>query len=138
MTDVVRYQYPTTAEIRGRMKLARGIGFNPLMGVFFVSEAEQGLFHTARRLYDALQAALCDLDLYVGKEPTLSEEALHEHEEAVRRRIAQDLNRAGRPEFPTGERPDLIVATTRAIDIRLIADGPAAPYWVPEGGDSRG
>lgn len=77
-----------------------------------------------------------ELAKYVGKEPTLAEEALYRHEQQVRARIAQDVNRAERPVFAKGEDPVTVVKTTRAIDIRLIEMGPAAPYWVPEGGAS--
>ena len=56
-------------------------------------------------------------------------------EAALRDEIAGDVNRADRPEFPTGERPDLIVRTTRAIDIHIIEMADRAPYWVPEGGE---
>lgn len=58
-------------------------------------------------------------------------------EEWLRRRIAQDVNRARRPVFAAGESTELVVRTTRAIDIRLIELGPAAPYWVPEAGEPR-
>lgn len=61
--------------------------------------------------------------------------AIREKDARLRARIAQDVNRADRPEFPTGERPDLIVRSTRAIDIHIIEMGPYAPYWVPEGGE---
>jgi enoyl reductase-like protein len=55
-----------------------------------------------------------------------------------RERIAQDVNRARRPVFAKGETPENVAKTTRAIDIRLIEMGPAAPYWVPEAGEPRG
>jgi hypothetical protein len=52
-------------------------------------------------------------------------------EQALRDEIAQDVHRADRPRFPATENPELVVKTTRAIDIRLIELGHQAPYWVP-------
>jgi len=80
-----------------------------------------------------------ELAKYVGHEPTLAEEARYAHEQELRARIAQDVNRADRPTFAAGEDPELVVKTTRAIDIRLIQMGDQAPYWVPqpEAGDPR-
>lgn len=49
----------------------------------------------------------------------------------ARTQIAQEVNRARKPEFAAGEDPALVVKTTRAIDIRLIEMGDQAPYWVP-------
>lgn len=93
-----------------------------------------------RRLMDA-EARIAELEAelakYVGHEPTLAEEALYAHEQQVRARVAQDVNRADRPVFAKSEDPELVVKTTRAIDICLIEMGPAAPYWVPEAGESR-
>ena len=55
-------------------------------------------------------------------------------EQALRDEIAQDVNRADRPRFATTENPELVVKTTRAVDIRLIRMGHQAPYWVPRPG----
>lgn len=52
-------------------------------------------------------------------------------EQALRDEIAQDVNRADRPRFAATENPELVVKTTRAIDVRLITLGYQAPYWVP-------
>lgn len=77
MSAVAKYVWPTTAEVRGRMRMAREIEFESLPSAFFGSENEQRLFHLARRLHQALHATLADLDLYVGKEPTQAEEMQH-------------------------------------------------------------
>jgi len=53
-------------------------------------------------------------------------------EERMRRQIADDIHRARRPQFPATERPDLVVATTRAIDVRIAAHGNEAPYAVAD------
>ena len=53
--------------------------------------------------------------------------------EKERERIADDLHRADRPAFAATEDPDLVVRTTRAIDIRLAMQGSQAPYYVAPG-----
>lgn len=53
--------------------------------------------------------------------------------EKHRNEFADDLHRADRPSFATGEDPDLVVRTTRAIDLRLIEQGSQAPYYVAPG-----
>lgn len=50
-----------------------------------------------------------------------------------RDKIVGDVNRAERPTFATGEDPDLVVRTTRSIDLRLIKEGDQAPYYVAPG-----
>lgn len=52
----------------------------------------------------------------------------------TRQEIADDVHQAEPPQFAESERPDLVVKTTRAIDVRLIDKGRGAPYYVaPEG-----
>jgi hypothetical protein len=70
---------------------------------------------------------------------TLSSEQSHQNKvrylveqikSKLRHEIANDVNRAERPVFAANENPDLVVRTTRAIDIRLIEMGAYAPYYV--------
>lgn len=73
---------------------------------------------------------------------TMSGEQFHQNEvrhlveqikAKLRDEIASDVNRAERPVFAANENPDLVVRTTRAIDIRLIEMGADAPYYVTPG-----
>lgn len=58
-------------------------------------------------------------------------EPIRRLEQALRDEIAYDVHRADRPTFAATENPELVVKTTRAIDVRLIELGHQAPYWVP-------
>lgn len=55
---------------------------------------------------------------------------------ALREEIADDIHRAELPVFAVNERPDLVAKTVRAVDVRLVSMGYAAPYWVAKGGQS--
>lgn len=54
----------------------------------------------------------------------------------VRSEIADDVHRAALPAFAATENPELAAKTVRAVDVRLIAMGYAAPYFVAKGGTS--
>jgi hypothetical protein len=66
-----------------------------------------------------------------GVTADLLAEPIRRLEEALRDEIAYDVHRANRPVFAATENPELVVKTTRAIDVRLIEMGHQAPYWVP-------
>lgn len=134
MTDSTTSMQQRRARLDAAKALRFTTGINPATGVFD-TPVERELYRLAGTCWNHMQGLIADLDLYVGHEPTLAEEALYEHEQALRARIAEDVNRARRPVFADGERPDVVVRTTRAIDVRIVTDGPDAPYWVPEGGD---
>lgn len=87
------------------------------------AEGEVALYRNyLKATLDEMGRLRAQLDLYVG------------HEQRLRQRIAQDVNRADAPKFPAEETPEEVARTVRAIDIRLILMGSEAPYWVPEGG----
>jgi hypothetical protein len=157
--------YPSTAEIRARLDAVRvrhakatggrwGVDPEGALGPDTVASECGGYEHVIGNFYfgdgDSAEAdreftlnahadvadLLALLDLYVGHEPTLTEEALYVHGEKVRSEIADDLHRADVPTFAATEDPVLVVKTTRAIDVRLVSDGTSAPYYVaPQAGD---
>ena len=76
---------------------------------------------------------LAELAKYVGQEPTLEEEALHEHEEQLREKVADEIWRAPKPQFAANENADMVWRTTRSIYERLARVGPASDYWTRPG-----
>ena len=48
--------------------------------------------------------------------------------DAVRTEAAADVHRAELPTFPADEKPEIVAKTVRAVDVRLAAQGPEAPY----------
>lgn len=63
-----------------------------------------------------------------------TEEMLHAFAAEVRAEAAADVHRAELPKFPAGEDPELVAKTVRAVDVRLTAQGPEAPYGVAKDG----
>ena len=52
----------------------------------------------------------------------------------VRDEIVADIHYAELPKFPAGETPENVSKVVRAVDVRLAAQGDAAPYWRAKGG----
>lgn len=48
----------------------------------------------------------------------------------VRSEVADDVHRAELPRFAASESPELAAKVVRAVDVRLAAQGPQAPYGV--------
>jgi hypothetical protein len=82
-----------------------------------------------------LERAREDLILIAASARTVTADQLAEPirrlEQALRDEIANDVNRADRPTFAATENPELVVKTTRAIDVHIIEMAHQAPYWVP-------
>jgi hypothetical protein len=55
----------------------------------------------------------------------------------VRAEAAADVHRAELPTFPADETPENVAKTVRAVDVRLAAQGPEAPYGVAKGDETR-
>lgn len=86
---------------------------------------------TARRdLYAALMAG-------GPHSPERSEKASHlidAFAAELRDEIVADIHHAELPRFAEDERPEIAAKVVRAVDVRLAAQGDAAPYWRPKGG----
>lgn len=112
--------YSSTVEIRDRADAARKVADAPFLGD-----------HGAVDYRIALRDALALLDLYVGHEPTLTEEARYVHEEQVREQVADELLAAANnppgylsPEAVRRRHRELLVASR-------IARGAEMPSTVP-------
>lgn len=121
--------FPTLSQIRARLDRARQMKFTTGLNAFaghFDTDVERDLYQLAGRCWNALQAALADLELYVGKEPTIAEEQEYAAGELVRLQEVEDRLRRLRLELIGGTYPDPISRAALVHQLTVIlGDAPA-------------